>query len=629
MASKRPTSIVNIAIRALDQTKKGFSSPIKNAQDLKAALGSLKPVGIAAGAAIAGAFTLAAKSLIDTRQELAEFSDRIGISIEELSRLKFAAEQSGVGFNELQTSLQRMTRRVGEGTKATSDALAQLGLTLEDLQGLSADEQFREITKGFDGIQDSGQRAAVAMKLFDTEGVKLLQMLGNGSAGLESMTQQADKLGLTISGNSARSVQKLNEILGVMKGTMMGLVNQFLEGFLPALNSLSQAGAGEGLVMINQLFRNIGQTVGWVLKWLASINDWFNTVLPNAVNLGLEKVRLMFLRTRDFILRLWSGIIVEIGNAFEYALNKAIQQINKVINSLPGFMKKSMGIDSGIAEIDFKLSDRASSVMSGLTQDTRETLNNIQAIDEELGRAILKSEQTRKALFAPPEIKAPNVPQAQGIKIPDAPTELPTTEAPNVPVTQDGLVTFRPIVFSETFEQFIERYKQVIFDINNIQIELFASMDRGMTDAFTSILDGSKSASKAFQDMGKQMLATLTQIIAKLIVANILTRAIGFLGFGGGNPIAGIQGGFEAPTLVAGIAHSGMTNIPKEGTYLLNKGERVIAPQQNEDLSQYLAGTQKAGMTEIQINLDGEILARSLENLVDRNVVNINASSVI
>ncbi|KPX76289.1 Lambda family phage tail tape measure protein [Pseudomonas amygdali pv. lachrymans] len=44
---------------------------------------------------------------------------------------------------------------------------------------------------------------------------------------------------------------------------------------------------------------------------------------------------------------------------------------------------------------------------------------------------------------------------------------------------------------------------------------------------------------------------------------------------------------------LAGMAHNGMDNIPKEGTWLLDGGERVLNPNQNRDLTKYLAD--KAG----------------------------------
>lgn len=41
-------------------------------------------------------------------------------------------------------------------------------------------------------------------------------------------------------------------------------------------------------------------------------------------------------------------------------------------------------------------------------------------------------------------------------------------------------------------------------------------------------------------------------------------------------------------TEMKGVAHAGMSNIPREGTWLLNGGERVVAPQQNRDLTRFL-----------------------------------------
>ncbi|WP_122386778.1 phage tail tape measure protein [Pseudomonas syringae group genomosp. 7] len=46
---------------------------------------------------------------------------------------------------------------------------------------------------------------------------------------------------------------------------------------------------------------------------------------------------------------------------------------------------------------------------------------------------------------------------------------------------------------------------------------------------------------------------------------------------------------------LAGMAHSGMDNIPKEGTWLLDGGERVLNPNQNRDLTMYLADKSVGG----------------------------------
>ena len=58
---------------------------------------------------------------------------------------------------------------------------------------------------------------------------------------------------------------------------------------------------------------------------------------------------------------------------------------------------------------------------------------------------------------------------------------------------------------------------------------------------------------------------------------------------------------------ISGMAHNGIDNIPSEGTWLLDGGERVLNPEQNKDLTNYLndrqsANTQAASPTVVDNN---------------------------
>lgn len=95
---------------------------------------------------------------------------------------------------------------------------------------------------------------------------------------------------------------------------------------------------------------------------------------------------------------------------------------------------------------------------------------------------------------------------------------------------------------------------------------------------------------------------------------------------------------------ISGMAHNGIDNIPKEGTWLLDGGERVLNPEQNKDLTSYLndrqaANSQSASPSEllqtVQINniLDpaivGDYLAmpagtKQIMNTIKRNATTIN-----
>jgi len=49
-----------------------------------------------------------------------------------------------------------------------------------------------------------------------------------------------------------------------------------------------------------------------------------------------------------------------------------------------------------------------------------------------------------------------------------------------------------------------------------------------------------------------------------------------------------IRGATIAGTAVAGVAHGGLDSVPSESTFLLQKGERVIQPKANQDLTSFL-----------------------------------------
>lgn len=62
---------------------------------------------------------------------------------------------------------------------------------------------------------------------------------------------------------------------------------------------------------------------------------------------------------------------------------------------------------------------------------------------------------------------------------------------------------------------------------------------------------------------------------------------------------------------VAGAAHGGLDNVPSEATYLLDKGERVLSPNQNSDLTEYLANQDAANEAmEVTVNFNIQAIDR-------------------
>lgn len=97
------------------------------------------------------------------------------------------------------------------------------------------------------------------------------------------------------------------------------------------------------------------------------------------------------------------------------------------------------------------------------------------------------------------------------------------------------------------------------------------------------------------------------------IALSAATRALGYTSVG-----------IAAGQAVAGIAHGGLDYVPKESTYLLDKGERVLSPAQNSDFTRFLdQGGSAAGGGDIRIvvnntNVETEIDVRAVSEIAER-----------
>ncbi|ENX48239.1 hypothetical protein F886_00040 [Acinetobacter sp. NIPH 542] len=78
---------------------------------------------------------------------------------------------------------------------------------------------------------------------------------------------------------------------------------------------------------------------------------------------------------------------------------------------------------------------------------------------------------------------------------------------------------------------------------------------------------------------------------------------------------------------VAGVFHGGKDYVPKEATYLLDKGERVVSPRQNQDLTNFLASQRE--MNQFQaINSNPSNGATVLEPIVNVYVMDGQTADV-
>ncbi|WP_025740856.1 hypothetical protein [Salinivibrio socompensis] len=203
----------------------------------------------AAGAAMAASMAASALAITAVYKEqaalidqTAKFADRIGITTKALTELHYASELTGVGQQKLNMSLQRMTRRVQEAAKGTGEAknaIRELGLDAVRLGKMTPDQQLYTLADAFANVKSQSDRVRLAFKLFDSEGVAIVNMLSNGADGLRNMAEEADQLGISLSRIDAAKVEMANDALFKVSELQRGIKMELTTQLAPVVATMA------------------------------------------------------------------------------------------------------------------------------------------------------------------------------------------------------------------------------------------------------------------------------------------------------------------------------------------------------------------------------------------------------
>ena len=195
--------------------------------------------------ATTGALAIWVKKSLEAADATAKTADKLGIATEALAGLRHAAEQTaGVTAGTLDTALQRMVRRVSEaaaGTGEAKKALAELGVDAQVLATQSPDAQFRAIADAMQGVASQGDRVRLAMRLFDTEGVALVNTLKVGGDELVRFQAEAERLGIAITRVDAAKIEAANDAMDRVGKLIAGVGQNLAVALAPYIEAASNA----------------------------------------------------------------------------------------------------------------------------------------------------------------------------------------------------------------------------------------------------------------------------------------------------------------------------------------------------------------------------------------------------
>jgi hypothetical protein len=174
------------------------------------------------------------RSLVSSIDDLDEAAQGLGITAVQLSNLRQAAGEAGIGAEAFGTALTRLNVRIGEAATGNEDAIRlfrALGVAVKDAGGeiRPADAVLRDLAARFQALDDGPAKAALAVDLFGRAGAKLVPLLNQGADGLERFSGLTDE--------TVKQAARLQGELDKLANSWERLKFSIAEQAVPAVNT--------------------------------------------------------------------------------------------------------------------------------------------------------------------------------------------------------------------------------------------------------------------------------------------------------------------------------------------------------------------------------------------------------
>jgi hypothetical protein len=544
-------------------------------------------------------------------------------------------------------------------------------------------ELFAEVADRFRYLPDGIQKTALATDLFGKSGADLIPVLNGGKQSLMEMTDEAKRLGLVISTETGKDAELFNDNIEKMQKSLQGLGLKIAEESLPALNEFTnkindpknQQGLGD-------LASGIITLAGWVVDGAAKLADFtgkvgeffaksfhgidvlnlkelegeiqdIRDVLESPLTSPFDPTiprRLLFMSSEELQAELkklvqirddinkgmfgkGSGFNVEPSSpvadpfldsadslnydqwqAMEDNRVKTMEEIraNELSENKKLLQQKyeqeneismKMALDKENREIEQqKQNEREVEMQRDKFKRIHEEMLSARGLEREL--EIYRYEQEKADFEAEYELMKKSLDDKKLLEQDylDAQMEMEVAH-------QARLQEIKKRAEDEERNRKEEGYAHLIG-----LAETYNNAKGRFTNKYTAVALGAlklladKEKREAIKSVAREGYVSIQKAWASAPFPANVGPVVLATAAAAGNLVG-----------VTGVAHGGLDNVPKESTYLLDKGERVLSPNQNQDLTNFLqnSGDKKLTVNVINQNTGATVDVRETANGID------------
>lgn len=304
----------------------------------KALAVTMTAIGTAAVAAGKGLWDMA-NGVAEAGDAIDKTSQKIGISAESYQEWDYVFQRCGADVNNLQTGMKKLSGVITDaagGSDSAAQKLSAVGLSIEDLNGKSQDEQLSIVIAALQDMESGAARTAAANDLLGKSAVDMAAVLNMSAEETEALKQEAQDYGMVMSNEAVAASAAFEDSLTRMQGTMGGLKNRMVGELLPGITEILDG--------LSDLVAGNEQAGEELTNGVTAVIETVTEMIPQAVEL-ISLIAAAILESAPSIIQaLAEGIINAIPNLLPVILQVITELVTALLELLPQIVEAGMQI---------------------------------------------------------------------------------------------------------------------------------------------------------------------------------------------------------------------------------------------------------------------------------------------
>ena len=371
-----------------ESEKAGKSAGLSLASGMGSALKGATSLITAGTALFSGAVVKGTSDVAAYGDNIDKMSQKMGLSAQAYQEWDAVMQHSGTSMEAMKASMKTLAN----AAQTNSKAFEELGLTQEQIAGMSQEQLFEATISALQNVEDTTTRTYLAGKTLGRGATELGALLNTSAEETQAMRDRVRELGGVMSDDAVKAAAAFQDNMQDLKTAISGVSRNMMSQLLPSMNTILAgftsliAGEEGATEQLSQGFGELFTSLDGIAK---SIVSAITDIMPGIINGLAEVLPEMISMATSLIVSLADALVNALPTLLttvipalaEAAIQIVVSLGDAIINAAPNLVNAGVSLmdtlknSFNLSEMLEKGQETVKSVLDGITTKLPDVLS--------------------------------------------------------------------------------------------------------------------------------------------------------------------------------------------------------------------------------------------------------------